>query len=179
MQSHWQPASWPVARAHTTPSCTALWRRILLSMACSPLLPFCPFSHADACPAPHTLCCLFTLPSIRRYRVLFSMRNIKGEVAHEALVKCEDGQGWRGLGRRKGRETETSKPCCPGKLRLMREIRRGVGDILLVSLVGLTRPRLPPGAQHSTTLLRFSATTSASASVSGRRLPPSRCSLSH
>ena len=61
--------------------------------------------------APHFFLTL-TLPSIRRYRVLFSMRNIKGEVAHEALVKCEDGQGWRGLGRRKGRETETSKPYC-------------------------------------------------------------------
>ena len=42
--------------------------------------------------------------------MLFSMRNIKGEVAHEALVKCEDGQGWKGLGGRKVRETEKSKP---------------------------------------------------------------------
>lgn len=27
---------------------------------------------------------------ICRYRVLFSMRNIKGEVAHDALVECKD-----------------------------------------------------------------------------------------
>ena len=43
--------------------------------------------------------------------MLFSMRNIKGEVAHEALVKCEGGQGWRGCGtgmKREGRQVAAS-----------------------------------------------------------------------